>query len=53
MGKTAFLLIYYARHRRRWSWRLRGIDLKLGSLNQPDFDEVIAAVPDSSVVSNK
>jgi len=47
MGKTAFLLNYYARHRRRWRWRRRGIELKLVPLNQPDAGETIAAVPDA------
>ena len=45
MGKTAFLLNYYARHRRRWWWQLRGIELKLVPLNQPDAGEMIGAVP--------
>jgi len=45
MGKTAFLLNYYARHRRRWWWRRRGIELRLVPLNQPDAGETIAAVP--------
>ena len=44
MGKTAFLLNYYARHRRRWPWRLRGIELKLVPLNQPNAGETIASV---------
>jgi hypothetical protein len=47
MGKTAFLLNYYARHRRRWWWRRRGIELKLVPLNQPDAGDMIAAVPDA------
>lgn len=47
MGKTAFLLNYYARHRRRWWWQLRGIELKLVPLNQPDANEMIAAVPEA------
>ena len=47
MGKTAFLLNYYARHRRRWWWRLPGIELKLVPLNQPDAVEMIAAVPEA------
>jgi hypothetical protein len=46
-GKTAFLLNYYARHRRRWWWQLRGIELKLVPLNQPDATEMIAAVPEA------
>lgn len=45
MGKTAFLLNYYARHRRRL-WSRRGIGLKLVPLNQTDADEMIAAVPE-------
>jgi len=45
MGKTAFLLNYYARHWRRWWWQLRGIELKLVPLNQPDAGEMIGAVP--------
>jgi hypothetical protein len=45
MGKTAFLLNYYAHHlRRRW-WQRRGIGLKLVSLNQKDADQSIAAIP--------
>ncbi len=47
MGKTAFLLNYYARHRRRWWWQLRGIELKLVPLNQPDAGEMIGAVPEA------
>ena len=47
MGKTAFLLNYYARHRRRWGWRLPGIELKLVPLNQPDANEMIKAVPEA------
>jgi hypothetical protein len=47
MGKTAFLLNYYARHRRRWPWQLRGIELKLVPLNQPDANDMIAAVPEA------
>ena len=47
MGKTAFLLNYYARHKRRWWWQLRGIELKLVPLNQPDAGETIAAVPEA------
>ena len=49
MGKTAFLLNYYARHRRRWWWRLPGIELKLVPLNQPDANEMIAAVPEAGL----
>ncbi len=45
MGKSAFLLNYYARHRRRGWWRHRGIELKLVALNQGDADEAIASVP--------
>lgn len=47
MGKTAFLLNYYARHRRRWWWQRRGLELKLVPLNQPDAGETIAAVPEA------
>ena len=47
MGKTAFLLNYYARHRRRWGWNLPGIELKLVPLNQPDANETIKAVPEA------
>ena len=36
MGKTAFLLNYYAWHRRRWWWQRRGIELKHVALNEPD-----------------
>lgn len=43
MGKTAFLLNYYARHRRRW-WNSDGIELKLVPLNQLDADEMIGEV---------
>lgn len=45
MGKTAFLLNYYARHHRRWWWQLRGIELKLVPLNQADATDMITAVP--------
>jgi hypothetical protein len=48
MGKTAFLLNYYARHRRRWWWQRRGIELKFVPLNQPDADGMITAVPEAS-----
>jgi hypothetical protein len=44
MGKTAFLLNYYARHRRRWWWQRRGIELKLVPLNEPDADKMISSV---------
>jgi hypothetical protein len=47
MGKTAFLLNYYAGHKRRWWWQLRGIELKLVPLNQPDAGNMIAAVPEA------
>jgi hypothetical protein len=46
MGKTAFLLNYYARHRRRWWWQRRGIEIKLVPLNQPDAGDMIAAIPE-------
>ena len=46
MGKTAFLLNYYARHQRR-VWSNRGIHLKLVPLNLPDADAQIAAVPEA------
>jgi len=47
MGKTAFLLNYYARHRRRQLWQRRGLELKLVPLNQPDATDAIAAVPEA------
>ena len=47
MGKTAFLLNYYARHRRRPWWQTSGVELKLVPLNQPDATEMIAAVPEA------
>jgi len=45
MGKTAFLLNYYARHRRRL--RQRGIEVTLVPLNQPDAEKAISAVPEA------
>ena len=47
MGKTPFLLNYYARHRRRPWWQTSGVELKLVPLNQPDATEMIAAVPEA------
>ncbi len=46
MGKTAFLLNYYARHR-RYLWNHRGIDLKLVPLNQGNANEAISALPEA------
>jgi hypothetical protein len=46
MGKTAFLLNYYARHQRRF-WANRGIKLKLVPLNVPDSDAQITAIPEA------
>ena len=39
MGKTAFLLNYYARHRRRMWWRRRDFEVKLVPLNQPNTEK--------------
>jgi len=48
MGKTAFLLNYYARHRLRWWWQQRGLELKLVPLNQANADAMIAAIPEAN-----
>jgi hypothetical protein len=47
MGKTAFLLNYYARHRRRMWWQRRDFEVKLVPLNQPNAEKKITAVPEA------
>ena len=46
MGKTSFLLNYYARHWRSWR-RRRKYDIHLVSLSRPGADKQISAIPEA------